>query len=57
MSGLAIYLQNDLNFSENITLTVHLRHDSFLIIQDNLEIILLYDIVLPKLFVSCPNLL
>ena len=30
LSGLAIYLQNDLNFSENITLT-----DSFLIIQDN----------------------
>ena len=23
LSGLAIYLQNDLNFSENITLTVH----------------------------------
>ena len=23
LSGLAIYLQNDVNFSENITLTVH----------------------------------
>ena len=34
VSGLAIYLQNDLNFSENITLTVH-KDMSFLIIQDN----------------------
>ena len=57
LSWLAIYLQNDLNFSENITLTVHKDMIVTKLFRIIMEIILLYDIVLPKLFVSCPNLL